>query len=81
MSIPSMTCNHVQVLKAYLATTPHTLEAKPNGQNKYTFPDGLVVNLYDTTGKVVFQGSVATSQFGQQIVQMVNQMNVPTFES
>ncbi|EKF9854002.1 hypothetical protein O1D29_003516 [Vibrio cholerae] len=74
-----MTCEHVQVLKAYLATVPHQLDAKPNGQNKYTFPDGLVVNLYDTTGKVVFQGNVSTSQFAPQIVQMINQMNVPAF--
>lgn len=76
MSIESMTCNHLTVLKSYLAAFEHKLDSKPNGQNKYTFPDGLVLNVYET-GKVVFQGPGANFPFAKQIEAMVNQINAP----
>jgi hypothetical protein len=80
MSIQPMNCNHVSVLKAYLSTVEHNLEAKPNGQLKYSFPDGLVLNVYETTGKVVFQGTAPGGDFAQQIAAMINQMNTPVLQ-
>lgn len=77
MSIPSMDCSLVAVLKSYLSAFEHSLEAKPNGQNMYTFPDGLVLNVYETTGKVVFQGASAGGPLAQQIASIINQINTP----
>jgi len=37
MSVKPTKCNHLNVLKPYLATVEHTHESKPNGQSKYTF--------------------------------------------
>ena len=76
-----MTCNLLPVLKAYLANFEHNLENKPNGQNKYSFPDGLVLNVYETTGRVVFQGTAADGQLARQIESMINQMNTPVSAS
>lgn len=81
MSVTPMTCNFLPVLKAYLANFEHTLENKPNGQNKYSFPDGLILNIYETTGKVVFQGTAAGGQLALQIESMINQMNTPISDS
>jgi hypothetical protein len=44
-------------LKEFIAKIPSSKEAKPNGQTKYTFSDGLVINLYET-GAYVFQGNI-----------------------
>ena len=81
MSNATMTCSHIQVLKAYLSTVEHNLQSKPNGQLMYTFPDGLVLNVYETTGKVVFQGSAPGGHFAQQIALIINQMNIPVLQS
>jgi hypothetical protein len=77
MSLPPMECKRIDVLKTYLSGFLHVQEAKPNGQCMYTFPDGLVLNVYETTGKVVFQGSNANGQLAQQIAIMITQINTP----
>ncbi|MFN3581180.1 MAG: hypothetical protein ACK4VV_12000 [Pseudomonas sp.] len=82
MSVKPTKCNHLSVLKPYLGTVAHTLESKPNGQNKYTFEDGLVLNLYETTGKVVFQGKGSGSDFAIQVNEMIDTINkIPVHKS
>ena len=84
MSVNPISCNHLNVLKSYLSNVEHTLESKPNGQYKYTFTDGLVLNVYETTGKVVFQGKGSDSEFANQIneiISHINQVPVHTNES
>ncbi|WP_330212269.1 hypothetical protein [Pseudomonas sp. Z18(2022)] len=77
MSIPTMICSHVSVLKEYLSKFMTNLEAKPNGQLMYSFTDGLVLNVYETTGKVVFQGTAPGGGIANQIAAMINQINAP----
>ncbi len=77
MTVPSMICNHVSVLRSYLSTIEHHLESKPNGQLKYTFPDQLILNVYETTGSVVFQGPGAGGDLAYKIAAMVKQINTP----
>ncbi|MBX8518690.1 hypothetical protein K5D68_12845 [Pseudomonas cichorii] len=80
MSLPPMICSHVSVLRAYLSTVTHNFEAKPNGQLMYSFPDGLILNVYETTGKVVFQGSAPGGDLAKQIAAMINQINTPVLQ-
>ncbi|WP_339456457.1 hypothetical protein [Pseudomonas sp. EA_65y_Pfl1_P120] len=76
MSIPTMTCSHVSVLKEYLSKIMTNLEAKPNGQLMYSFTDGLILNVYETTGRVVFQGTAPGGVIAAQIAAMINQINI-----
>lgn len=75
-TVPSMVCNVLPALKGYLASIQHNLESRPNGQLKYTFPDGLILNVYETTGSVVFQGAGAGGSLAHQIAAVINQLNV-----
>lgn len=49
----ALKCQNIELLKSYLGQFEHELSNKPNGQSMYKFPNGLVLNLYET-GSVVF---------------------------
>jgi hypothetical protein len=73
----SIKCLKVDLLKAFLSNLEHALENKPNGQSMYKFPNGLVLNLYETTGSVVFQGSDTDGHLATQIKNHINSINAP----
>jgi hypothetical protein len=49
----------------------------PNGQHKYTFPDGLVFNLYITTGAYTYQGINVDGQTARRIAEIIDCINKP----
>ncbi len=76
VTVPTMVCTVLPALKGYLSSIPHLLESRPNGQLKYTFGDGLILNVYETTGSVVFQGGGASGALAHQIATIITQLNV-----
>jgi ribonuclease HIII len=71
-----MKCLKPDMLKAFLTNFEHTLNNKPNGQNMYTFVNGLVLNVYET-GSVVFQGEETKGDFANQIKVFIESVNAP----
>ena len=69
-------CLKPEMLKAFLGNLEHTLDNKPNGQSMYKFPNGLVLNVYET-GSVVFQGSETSGTLAEQIKSFINSVNAP----
>ncbi|WP_422509189.1 hypothetical protein [Stenotrophomonas sp. GZD-301] len=65
------------MLKAFLGNIEHTLSNKPNGQSMYKFTNGLVLNVYETTGAVVFQGDNADGELAGQIRSFIESVNAP----
>lgn len=72
----TLKCYQVDVLKLFLSKIEHTLENKPNGQSMYTFPNGLVLNVYET-GSVVFQGNDSNNILKPQIENFIAHVNAP----
>ena len=70
----SLKCNQPSLLMQYLASFEHELSNKPNGQSMYRFPNGLVLNLYET-GSVVFQGSETDGDLARKIKDFINSVN------
>lgn len=72
-----MKCNYPDILELFLSKFSCTKEDLPNGQHKYTFPDGLVVNVYITTGSVVYQGGTVSGQTANRIAGIIDCINKP----
>lgn len=72
----SQKCLKPEILKTFLGNLEHTLDNKPNGQSMYKFPNGLVVNFYET-GSVVFQGSETDGALANQIKTFIDSANAP----
>ncbi len=73
----SLKCVHLDVLKLFLSKFSPTMESKPNGQSMYTFPCGLVLNVYET-GSFHFQGTIANSvELQKQITSFIESTNAP----
>ncbi len=73
--LKTMKCINIACLKAYFSGFHHQYDMKPNGQNMYTFPSGLVINVYET-GSVVMQG-VTNTPFATNVVALINVINTP----
>ena len=69
-------CLKPETLKSFLGNLEHSLDNKPNGQSMYKFPNGLVLNVYET-GSVVFQGSETDSTLAKQIKTFIDSVNAP----
>ena len=70
----ALKCQNIELLKSYLGQFEHELSNKPNGQSMYKFPNGLVLNLYET-GSVVFQGENVTGDLVDKITNFINSVN------
>lgn len=73
----SQKCLKLDLLKAFLSNFEYSLDNKPNGQSMYTFTNGLVLNVYQTTGSVVFQGSETDGTFANHIREFIQSANAP----
>lgn len=65
------------MLKAFLGNFDHNLSNKPNGQSMYKFTNGLVINVYETTGAIVFQGEEINGDLANQIKNFIVSVNAP----
>lgn len=68
-------CKNINELKKILGSIKPLINIKPNGQLNYHFSDGLVLDVYTTTNKVVFQGQNPRGKIAQQIDHIINQIN------
>lgn len=73
----SIKCLKLDLLKTFLGNFEYTLDNKPNGQSMYTFTNGLVLNVYETTGSVVFQGSETDGILANQVRAFIQSVNAP----
>ena len=71
-----MKCSNTQALEAFItATYPSVIIVQPTlEQRKFTFPCGLIMNIY-TTGTVIFQGNSGNSTTMIGIVNVINTIN------
>lgn len=69
-------CFNIAALKAAISAYEHSHEIKPNGQSMYKFPNGLVLNIYDT-GSCVFQGAEINGTIANQINTIISAINAP----
>jgi len=74
--MPTIKCLNLSLLKSFLNGFECKLDNKPNGQSMYTFPNELVVNVYET-GSVVFQGSEVDGATAEQIYKFIESVNAP----
>ena len=72
----SKKCVHLDVLKTFLTKFEYQLDNKPNGQCMYTFTNGLILNIYDTTGSIVFQGQETNGELANNISGLIDQINI-----
>lgn len=72
-----MKCLKLDVLKIFLKNFDHELTDKPNGQSMYKFTNGLVLNVYETSGAIVFQGQGTDAELANQIRSFIQSVNAP----
>lgn len=72
-----MKCVKLDMLKTFLNNFDHDLANKPNGQSMYKFTNGLVLNVYETTGAIVFQGEGIDGELANQIRSFIESVNAP----
>jgi hypothetical protein len=72
-----MKCLKLDMLKTFLSNFDHDLANKPNGQSMYKFTNGLVLNVYETTGAIVFQGEGTGGELADQIKSFIESVNAP----
>jgi hypothetical protein len=48
----------------------------PSGQVQYEFMNGLIVNVYTTTGTVTFQGKAAEGEEANLIIEYIDLVNM-----
>lgn len=72
----TLKCFNVPALKSSLSSFEHTHESKPNGQSMYKFPNGFILNVYDT-GSCVFQGSDVNGITASQVTAIITALNAP----
>jgi hypothetical protein len=63
---------YVRLFGSFLISNGGRLSKHPNGQNKYIFPTGLVMNVYETTGTVTIQGKNYTGKLKKKIDKFIN---------
>ena len=66
---------HIQTLKTYLSNEGATLKEQPNGQHMYTFTNGLIINVYDTS-TVTIQGQCKDTAFKNKINTFIDTLKV-----
>lgn len=70
-----MSCQYLAELLPFLQRLAPEVHDRPNGQTMYCFPDGLILNVYATTGRVVFQGAGAAGLTAQAVAERINLIN------
>jgi ribonuclease HIII len=71
-------CNNIGALKETLASMGAKNEHLAGGQHKYTLPDGLIINIYNT-GSIVINGKNTDSEQAKAIenrIQSINDLGV-----
>lgn len=73
-----MKCNYPDILELFLSKFDCQRDVSlPSGQHKYTFPDGLIFNLYITTGSCTYQGNNINGQTAYRIAEIIDCINNP----
>lgn len=76
MSNPTLKCVDTEKLKSFLKSfNPKINDNLPYGQILYRFSDGLVTNVYTSTGTVTFQGKNTKGTISQKINSKINSIN------
>ncbi len=70
-------CLKPKILEAFISEMGATHADKPHGQSMYTFPNGLVVNVYQTKGTVTFAGKEIEGIEARQISNFISTVNAP----
>lgn len=70
-------CNDVKMLLDFIVSKHSDAKVThPTGlQTKIDFPDGLVVNIFNTTGTVNFQGNSFENHTASDIVNVIDAIN------
>lgn len=72
----SINCSNTQALEAFVTATYPTVTfiQHTKEQKKFTFPCGLIMNIY-TTGTINFQGNSGNSTTMIGIINVINTIN------